>query len=274
MLEGLLGLDARFLDGARVFHVVLLDDLAESLGRDVRDLAITVGDASGHVFVGERVAETAVEPLDDRARHADGSHHRRAESRNRHSTQCANEAGAIDARRALAAASDLRGRIPAFPAGAAGAAVCELEVDAETGTVVITRYTTVDDVGQAINPLIVDGQTHGGIAQGVGQALGEGVALDRDSGQLLAGSFMDYGLTRADDLPSFDLSLAEDPTGGNPLRVKGGGEGGIVPATAAVINALCDALCEYDVEDMPMPATPLAIWRAMQGPGKTGGGNV
>jgi len=175
------------------------------------------------------------------------------------------EAGAIDARRALAAASDFRGRIPAFPAGAA---VCELEVDAETGAVAITRYTTVDDVGQAINPLIVDGQTHGGIAQGVGQALRERVALDGDSGQLLAGSFMDYGLTRADDLPSFDVSLVEDPTGGNPLRIKGGGEGGIVPATAAVINALCDALCEYDVEDMPMPATPLAIWRAMQGTGK------
>lgn len=173
------------------------------------------------------------------------------------------EAGAIDARRTLAAASDLRGRIPAFPAGAA---VCELEVDAETGTVAITRYTTVDDVGQAVNPLIVHGQTHGGIAQGAGQALREGVALDCDSGQPLAGSFMDYGLTRADDLPCFNVSLAEDPTGGNPLRVKGGGEGGIVPATAAVINALCDALCEYGVEDMPMPATPLVIWRAMQGP--------
>lgn len=185
-------------------------------------------------------------------------------------------AGAIDARRALAATSDLRGRIPTFPAGAA---VCELELDAETGAVAITRYTTVDDVGQAINPLIVDGQTHGGIAQGVGQALREAVAFDAHSGQLRAGSFMDYGLTRADDLPALDVSLAEDPTKGNPLGVKGGGEGGIVPATAAVINALCDALGAYGVTDIPMPATPLAIWYAMQGravvrPVKAAGGKA
>lgn len=157
-------------------------------------------------------------------------------------------------RETLASTQDFRGRIPAFPAGAA---VCELEVDAETGAVEITRYAAVDDVGRAVNPMIVAGQTHGGIAQGVGQALCEGVVHDAASGQVLTGTFMDYGLCRADDLPSFVLGHAEDPTGGNPLQVKGGGEGGIVPATAAVVNALCDAL---GVEDLQMPVTSGAVW--------------
>src|SRR6266705_1323305 len=165
-----------------------------------------------------------------------------------------------DMRQALAAAKDFNGRIPAFPAGTA---VCELEVDPQTGAVEIRRYTAVDDVGAPVNPMIVQGQTHGGIAQGVGQALREGVALDPSTGQVISGSFMDYGICRADDLPSFRLEHAEDPTEGNSLQVKGGGEGGIVPATAAVINALCDALSEADVEDLAMPATPAAIWEAL-----------
>ncbi|HEX9193315.1 MAG TPA: xanthine dehydrogenase family protein molybdopterin-binding subunit [Burkholderiales bacterium] len=165
-----------------------------------------------------------------------------------------------DMRQALAAAKDFNGRIPAFPAGTA---VCELEVDPQTGAVEIRRYTAVDDVGAPVNPMIVQGQTHGGIAQGVGQALREGVALDPSTGQVISGSFMDYGICRADDLPSFRLEHAEDPTEGNSLQVKGGGEGGIVPATAAVINALCDALSEAGIEDLAMPATPAAIWEAL-----------
>jgi carbon-monoxide dehydrogenase large subunit len=163
----------------------------------------------------------------------------------------------LDMRETLASTQDFRGRIPAFPAGTA---VCELEVDAETGAVEITRYAAVDDVGRAVNPMIVAGQTHGGIAQGVGQALCEGVAHDAASGQVLTGTFMDYGICRADDLPAFALSHAEDPTGGNPLGIKGAGEGGIVPATAAVVNALCDAL---GVEDLPMPATAEVVWGAL-----------
>jgi carbon-monoxide dehydrogenase large subunit len=164
---------------------------------------------------------------------------------------------AVAEKKTLAASEQFTGRIPAYPAGAA---VCEVEVDPETGQVQVARYTTVDDAGQAINPMIIDGQTHGAIAQGVGQALSEGMVFD-SSGQILTGSYMDYGLSRATDLPLFKCELAEDPTAGNPLRVKGGGEGGIVPATAAVINALCDAL---GVEDLPMPATPQTIWRALQ----------
>jgi aerobic carbon-monoxide dehydrogenase large subunit len=154
----------------------------------------------------------------------------------------------------LAAAEEINARIPACPGGAA---VCELEVDPETGVVQIVRYVSVDDVGQPVNPLIVDGQTHGAIVQGIGQALYEGVGRDA-TGQVLTGSFMDYAIARAESLPSFDTALTEDPTPGNPLRIKGGGEGGIVPASAAVINALCDAL---GVEDVPLPATPERVWR-------------
>lgn len=164
--------------------------------------------------------------------------------------------------RVLASTRDFKGRIPAYPAGAA---VCELEVDPETGAVLITRYSTVDDVGQPINPMIVEGQSHGGIVQGIGQALLEGMVLHGESGQVHSGSYMDYGTGRADDVPFFHVEQAEHATAGNPLRVKGGGEGGIVPATAVVINALCDALSEVKLEDLPMPATPQTIWKKVRG---------
>jgi carbon-monoxide dehydrogenase large subunit len=157
----------------------------------------------------------------------------------------------------LAADEDINRRIPATPGGSA---VCELEVDPETGEVDILRYVTVDDAGQVVNPLIVHGQTHGGIAQGVGQALLEGVVFDGER-QVLTGSFMDYGFARAAQLPAFETELAEEPTMGNPLRIKGGGEGGVVPAMAAVVNALCDAL---GVEDIPLPATPHRLWHLLR----------
>ena len=169
--------------------------------------------------------------------------------------------GQVSALHPLAASADLAGRIPAHPCGAA---VCELEIDPETGVVRVVRYCSVDDVGQPINPMIVDGQTHGGIAQGLGQALMEDLQLDPITGQVLGGSFMDYGVPRADDLPSFDVELIEDPTSGNPLRVKGGGEGGVTPALAAVGNALCDALAPYGIEHVPLPATPQRIWKMIQ----------
>lgn len=161
----------------------------------------------------------------------------------------------------LQATEDFKGRIPAYPAGAA---VCELEIDPDTGTVEITRYTTVDDAGRPVNPMLIEGQTHGGIAQGVGQALSEGIVFDKESGQILTGSFADYGLCRADNLPEFSVGQAEDPTAGNALGIKGGAEAGIMPATAVVINALCDALAEAGVEDLPMPATPAVVWNALR----------
>jgi carbon-monoxide dehydrogenase large subunit len=162
---------------------------------------------------------------------------------------------------ALSAMAELSHRIPAHPTGCA---VCELEVDPQTGAVEIKRYTSVDDVGVPINPMLVDGQMHGGIVQGIGQALSEGVATDPANGQVVNASFMDYGLPRADNFPRFDVELALDPTAGNPLGIKGGGEGGITPAPAAVINALVDALKEFGIDHVDMPATPVRVWNAIE----------
>lgn len=146
-----------------------------------------------------------------------------------------------------------------------GCHVCEVEVDADTGATQIVRYTTVDDVGRVINPLIVAGQIHGGIAQAVGQALFEAVHYDRDSGQLVTGSFMDYALPRADDLPEFTTITDESqPCKINPLGAKGVGELGTVGATPTVINALLDALRPLGVTDIDMPATAERVWRALR----------
>jgi carbon-monoxide dehydrogenase large subunit len=162
----------------------------------------------------------------------------------------------------LAVVADNEMHDPVFPNGCA---VCEVEVDPETGAVAITRYAAVDDVGRCINPMIVDGQTHGGIAQGVGEALLEQCAIDTASGQPMCGSFMDYGMPRADTLPSFRTEIAEVLSPTNPLGIKAGGEGGTTPALSVVINAIVDALSEYGVEHIELPATPFAVWRAVQG---------
>src|SRR5580658_3596861 len=150
---------------------------------------------------------------------------------------------------------------PVFPNGTA---ICEVEIDPDTGVIEITRYACIDDVGRCINPLIVDGQTHGAIAQGVGQAMWEQVYLDPDSGQPLTGSFMDYGMPRADYLPSFRTEIAEVLSPTNPLGIKAGGEGGTTAAPAVMVSAILDALSELGVRDLPMPATPHAVWRAIQ----------
>jgi carbon-monoxide dehydrogenase large subunit len=145
-----------------------------------------------------------------------------------------------------------------------GCAVCEVEIDPDTGAIRLTRYASVDDVGRCINPLIVHGQTHGAIVQGVGQALWELCALDPDSGQPLAGSFMDYGMPRADALPSFKTEIAEVLSPTNPFGIKAGGEGGTTGALAVVVNAVIDALKPYGVTDIKMPTTPYRIWQAIQ----------
>jgi carbon-monoxide dehydrogenase large subunit len=150
---------------------------------------------------------------------------------------------------------------PVFPNGCAA---CEVEVDTETGFVRITKYVAVDDVGRVINPLIVDGQTHGSIATGVGQALWEQCYIDPDSGQPLSGSFMDYGIPHADELPSFTTAFNEVPSPTNPLGVKSGGEGPTTAALAVVINAIVDALRDLGIEDIPMPATPFQVWQAIR----------
>jgi aerobic carbon-monoxide dehydrogenase large subunit len=151
--------------------------------------------------------------------------------------------------------------LPSYPFGCA---VCEVEVDPETGVVEVVRHSTVDDCGRAVNPLILHGQTHGGIAAGVGQALWEACRYDRESGQLLSASFMDYAMPRADQLPMFDTEISEVPSASHPLGMRGGGEGGTTPALAAVANAVVDALAEFGVEHLDMPLTPERVWRAIQ----------
>ncbi|ALT79183.1 xanthine dehydrogenase family protein molybdopterin-binding subunit [Paucibacter sp. KCTC 42545] len=144
----------------------------------------------------------------------------------------------------------------------AGSYVCEVEVDPATGQVRVDRFSAVDDFGNIVNPMIVEGQVQGGIAQGIGQALLEHGIYDKESGQLLTGSYMDYAMPRADDLPSFLIKTAKGtPCSHNPLGVKGCGEAGAIGSPPAVINAICDAI---GVKDVPMPATPHAVWQAMQ----------
>jgi carbon-monoxide dehydrogenase large subunit len=161
----------------------------------------------------------------------------------------------------LVGAGDETMSVPSFPYGCA---VCEVEVDPETGVVEIVRYTSVDDVGRAVNPMILHGQTHGGIAQGVGQALWERCHYDAETGQMLSATFMEYVLPRADVLPQFATEISEVPSTSNPLGLRGGGEGGTTPALGAVVNAIVDALAELGVEHIEMPATPERVWRAMQ----------
>jgi carbon-monoxide dehydrogenase large subunit len=143
-----------------------------------------------------------------------------------------------------------------------GCHIAEVEVDPDTGIVDIARYTVVDDFGVVVNPMLVEGQVHGGIVQGLGQALLEGAVYD-DAGQLLTGSFMDYAMPRADNMPSFDFSTVEVPCKNNALGVKGCGEAGSVGSPAAVINALIDALADLGVRRVDMPATPQRLWELM-----------
>jgi len=142
-----------------------------------------------------------------------------------------------------------------FPAGSH---ICEVEVDPDTGNVRIVNFTAIDDFGKIINPMIVEGQVHGGLTQGIGQALTEGCHYDGESGQLVTGTYMDYCMPRADDVPAFKVGTKETPCTHNPLGVKGCGEAGAIGAPAAVMNALTDALGTQDIE---MPATPQRIWR-------------
>ena len=150
---------------------------------------------------------------------------------------------------------------PSFPNGCH---ICEVEIDPDTGTLTLHKYAVVDDIGVVINPMLADGQIHGGIAQGVGQALTEDVVFDAESGQLMTGSLMDYAMPFAETLPSFDTEFHEVPCQSNPIGVKGAGEGGTVGATPAVISAILDALASLGVTDIGMPATSQRIWQAIE----------
>jgi carbon-monoxide dehydrogenase large subunit len=151
---------------------------------------------------------------------------------------------------------------PVFPNGAS---VCEVEIDPETGGLTLVRYANVDDVGRCINPMIVHGQTHGGIAQGVGQGLWESCVVEEDSGQPISSSLMDYAMPRFDNLPSFATQIVEVLSPTNPLGIKAGGEGGTTPALAVIMSAVEDALIDHcGPVTFSMPATPLKIWNALQ----------
>jgi aerobic carbon-monoxide dehydrogenase large subunit len=163
-------------------------------------------------------------------------------------------------RGSLQATGDIDSRVSSFPYGCH---VAEVEIDIDTGEVTLARYTAIDDVGCAVNPMIVEGQTHGGIAQGVGEALMERCIYDA-TGQLLTASFMDYAMPRASDLPKFQTAISEVPSTTHPLGLRGGGEGGITPALAAIANAIVDGLGEFGVTHVELPATPERIWRAIQ----------
>jgi aerobic carbon-monoxide dehydrogenase large subunit len=161
----------------------------------------------------------------------------------------------------LRAESDETVNLASFPYGCH---VCEVEVDADTGVVEIVRYSAVDDVGRAVNPMIVHGQIHGGITHGLGQAMSEYCVYDRETGQLLSGSLLDYAMPRADKLPFFSTELSEVPTPTHPLGIRPAGEGGTTPALGVVINAIVDALSEFGVTHIEMPATPERVWRAIR----------
>jgi aerobic carbon-monoxide dehydrogenase large subunit len=144
-----------------------------------------------------------------------------------------------------------------------GCHICEVEVDRETGAVEVVSYTAVEDVGRVLNPMLVDGQLHGGIVQGIGQALLEEIRHD-ETGQLITGSFMDYAMPRASDVPSIVTASLETPTALNPLGVKGVGEAGTVGALSATTNAVCNALLAVGIRHLDMPATPMRVWQALR----------
>ena len=147
-----------------------------------------------------------------------------------------------------------------FPSGAY---ICEVEIDPETGSVSVERFTAADDFGNLINPMIVEGQVHGGLTQGIGQALVENCVYDAN-GQLTSGSFMDYAMPRADDVPSYTVDTFVTPCTHNPLGAKGCGEAGAIGSPAALMNAVHDALASRGVRHIEMPATPLQVWSALQ----------
>jgi len=229
-------------------------------GRSMRHAATVFAKATAELIAkGKATAAALLETAADAVTFTDGRFGSPASNRTFDFIELAQEA-ARHGLGPLAVAADNEMHDPVFPNGCA---VCEVEVDPETGGVELTRYAAVDDVGRCINPMIVHGQTHGGIAQGVGEAMWEQCFIDPQSGQPLCGSLMDYGMPRADALPSFATEIVEVLSPTNPLGIKAGGEGGTTPTLAVVVSAILDALKDYGVRDITMPATPFAVWQAI-----------
>jgi len=230
--------------------------------RSMRLGGLLIGQASAEIVEkGKRVAARALEAAATDIEFAGGKFTVAGTDRSIGIFEAAGAAEEAPGGDKLAASAERKTMLPTFPNGCH---VCEVEIDPDTGSVSIVGWGAVDDVGRVINPMMVDGQTHGGIAQGVGQALLEDCVYDRDSGQLLSGSFADYAMPRADVFPRFHLKNNEVPAPNNPLGVKGAGEGGTTGAPPAMINAIVDALSDYGVRDVEMPATPERVWRAIR----------
>jgi len=235
-------------------------------GRSMRHAATLFAKALPELVArGKQVAAAILGSVPDHIEFSDGRFSARETNRTFDFLDLAEEAARHELPQELkdgiAVVTDNEMHDPVFPNGCA---ICEVEVDPQTGDVRLTRYASVDDVGRCINPLIVDGQTHGAIAQGVGQALWEQCYVDRESGQPLVGSLMDYGVPRADTVPPFVTEIAEVLSPTNPLGIKAGGEGGTTAAPAVVISAILDALRDYGVRDITMPASPYNVWKAIQ----------
>ena len=235
-------------------------------GRSMRHAATIISKAAGELIIkGKKIAALALDTSPDKVEFKDGRFSSPASNRSFDFLELAKEIPRLtlpaELKDGLAVAADHEMHDPVFPNGCA---ICEIEVDPDTGATEITRYSAVDDVGRCINPLIVHGQTHGGIAQGVGQALWEQCYIEPSSGQPLSGSFMDYAMPRSTTLPSFKTEIVEVLSPTNPLGIKAGGEGGTTPALAVVTSAIIDALRDYGIRDILMPATPFAIWQAIQ----------
>ncbi|MFL5090405.1 MAG: xanthine dehydrogenase family protein molybdopterin-binding subunit [Xanthobacteraceae bacterium] len=235
-------------------------------GRSMRHAATVFAKAAADLIdKGKRIAALVLAVSPETVTFADGRFAARETNRTFDVFELAAEATRHalphDLQDGLSVVADNEMHDPVFPNGCA---VCEVEIDPDTGEVEICRYASVDDVGRCINPLIVHGQTHGAIAQGIGQALWEGCYVDPDSGQPLVGSLMDYGMPRSDRLPSFKVEIAEVLSPTNPLGIKAGGEGGTTAAPAVIISAIVDALSAYDVRNINMPATAATIWKTIQ----------
>ena len=235
-------------------------------GRSMRHAATVFSKAAVDLIArGKEIAAIVMGSTPDNVVYDDGRFSSRDTNLTFDFLELANEAARHELPEALkdgvAVVTDNEMHDPVFPNGTA---ICEVEIDPDTGDITITRYACIDDVGRCINPLIVHGQTHGAIAQGVGQALWEQIYLDPDSGQPLTGSFMDYGMPRADVLPSFRTEIAEVLSPTNPLGIKAGGEGGTTAAPAVMLSAILDALGEVGVRDVSMPVTPYKVWQAIR----------
>ena len=235
-------------------------------GRSMRHAGTVIAKAVPDLIArGKAIAALVLNTSADRVEFRDGRFGSPASNRSFDFLELAREAARLalppDLKDGLAVTADNEMHEPVFPNGCA---ICEVEIDPATGAIAVTRYAAVDDVGRCINPLIVHGQTHGGIAQGVGQALWEQCYTDPASGQPLCGSFMDYGMPRSNTLPSFKAEIVEVLSPTNPLGIKAGGEGGTTPALAVVVSAVVDALKDYGIRDITMPATPFAIWQAIR----------